>query len=57
MLTSSMYACVIDAVVPRSGSMRMNVKRGGDRVSVVLRMVVVAILSDDVGFWELGDAI
>ena len=57
MLTSSMYACVIDAVVPRSGSMRMNVKRGGDKVSVVLRMVVVAILSDDVGFWELGDAI
>jgi len=51
MLTSSMYACVIDAVVPRSGSMRMNVRRGGDKVSVVLR-IVVAILSDDVGFWD-----
>lgn len=45
-MTSSIYACVMDAVLLRSGRRRRRVTMGGERVRVVLKRVVVAIFGD-----------
>lgn len=46
MVTSSIYACVIDAVLLRSGRRRRRATMGGERIRVVLKMVVAAIFGD-----------
>ncbi len=45
-MTSSIYACVIDAVLLRSGRRRRRATMGGERIRVVLKRVVAAIFGD-----------